>query len=130
MKQRVRALVVDDEPIICVTLRRELESRFDVDATTSGAEALTMLRSNDYALVLCDLFMRGLSGFELLDVLQREAPHLLSRIVLITGRICSAEELRRFADLGVQLLYKPFGSNELLMLALGYLARAEEKGVS
>jgi CheY-like chemotaxis protein len=127
MTQRFRALVVDDEPIICVTLRRELESRFDVDTTTSGAEALTLLGRNEYALILCDLFMRGLSGFELLDMLERDAPHVLPRVVLITGRTCTPDELRRFGALGVQVLYKPFGSTELLMLALGYLARAEGK---
>jgi CheY-like chemotaxis protein len=127
-----RVLIIDDEPIICSILRRELEVRpvpgqpvpagaCEVDTSTSGAEALTLLRGGDYALILCDLMMRGLSGFELIEILGRETPHLLTRLVIITGRTCSADDERRFGELGVRLLYKPFRTTELLALVLPYL---------
>ncbi len=120
----LRLLVVDDHRVVCSSIQRALRGRFAVDVATSGAEALALLRANEYALVLCDALMPGMSGFELIEVLARESPRALVRLVMMTSHNCTAAELRRLSELGVQVLHKPFGSTELLMLVSGYVARA------
>lgn len=125
---RPRVLVIDDQSVIVAIMKRELESRFDVDATTDGADALELIRRGDYALILCDLVMPRPSGYELIETLARESPQVLQRLVAMTGRPCSAAEAQRFAELGVQILHKPFGSTDLAMLAMGYMRRAPRTG--
>lgn len=124
-RDRVRVLVVDDDAIVCAAVRRALKEQFLVDATTSGTEALTLIRREGYALVLCDLTMPGLSGSELIDVLEREAPALLRRLVMLTGRACTEDEQDKFDALGVSVLYKPFDRAELLATVTGCLTRAK-----
>jgi CheY-like chemotaxis protein len=120
---RARVLVVDDQPIICSMLRRELQGRFVVDVAANGAEAVARIREGgDYALILCDLMMPEVTGFDVLDVIEREAPHLLSRVVVMTGRVCRGDELHRLMELSVNVLHKPFGSGDLLTIVLGYLS--------
>jgi CheY-like chemotaxis protein len=58
-----RLLVVDDHRVVCSSIRRALQVMYAVDVATSGTEALTLLRANEYALVLCDLMMPGYVGF-------------------------------------------------------------------
>ncbi len=60
-----RILVVDDESTIRLALSRYLRSRgFEVDVAESGQHALDSLGANQYALMLCDLRMPGLTGLE------------------------------------------------------------------
>jgi CheY-like chemotaxis protein len=69
---RARVLVVDDQPIICSMLRRELQGRFVVDVAANGAEAVARIREGgDYALILCDLMMPEVTG---VDVHRRTWP--------------------------------------------------------
>jgi DNA-binding response OmpR family regulator len=44
--------------------------------------------------------------------------------VVMTAHTCTAAEMRRLSELGVQVLHKPFGATELVMLVSGYVARS------
>jgi CheY-like chemotaxis protein len=117
--RKPHALVVDDQPIICSMLRRELRSHFVVEIATSGADALARIRAGQpLALILCDLIMSDVSGFDVLDAVARERPELLSRFVCMSGRACTAEQTSKLASLGVHVIYKPFSRDELLRIVL------------
>jgi CheY-like chemotaxis protein len=82
---RARILVVDDEALICSTIRRILTDH-DVVTLTDSREALARLREGErFDLVLCDLAMPGLSGMDLHRELARDAPDVARRIAFITG---------------------------------------------
>jgi CheY-like chemotaxis protein len=123
-----RVLIVDDQLVICAALRRALQARCEVDIATGGVEAISRLRSDeDYALVLCDLSMPDANGLDVLEVVERERPRLLGRVVVMTGKIYSGEEQRRLVELGVNVLHKPFGSTDLLSVVMGYIAGANAR---
>ena len=108
-----RALVVDDEAPIRGLLVKLLERRgFQVAAADTGEAALGMNGHEPLSLVLCDVRMPGLSGFDLYTRMTASAPQLASRFVFITGDHTSfaAEhpELRH-----VPLLAKPFTTADL-----------------
>jgi CheY-like chemotaxis protein len=61
-------LIVDDEPEICDVFKMALEIEgFQVMSTTSGTEAIELVRTKEFDVILLDIFMRDITGFEVLD---------------------------------------------------------------
>jgi CheY-like chemotaxis protein len=78
-----RILWVDDEIDLLKPHLLFLEQKgYRVDAVSNGDDALEMIRSTPYDLVLLDEQMPGLRGLEVLEILRREDPH--TRVVMIT----------------------------------------------
>lgn len=79
-----RVLVVDDERSICVTLRSHLESDGHCVATAGDVdEAVALLRSTEFDVVVSDLIMPGSSGIQLLE--QVKNIHSRTQVLLMTG---------------------------------------------
>lgn len=79
-----KILVIDDDPIILDLLVTWLTTTgFRPVATNNGAEGLTLLRSQPFDLVLTDLVMPGVSGFEVLSTVTNEIPEL--PVIIISG---------------------------------------------
>ncbi|MBI2873231.1 MAG: response regulator [Chloroflexi bacterium] len=71
MDARKRVLVVDDEPDILRVASTILGlAGYDVTTTTSGEEALLLAQSNKPDVMLLDLLMQPLTGFDVLDKLR------------------------------------------------------------
>ena len=122
MNQRVILLADDDELIVDV-LRHQLEREgFRVLTTGNGAEALTLARSEYPDLVLLDVMMPGMQGWEVCRELRREND---VPILMLTAR---GEEMDRV--LGLELgaddyIVKPFSFRELLARVRANLRRME-----
>jgi two-component system, NtrC family, response regulator HupR/HoxA len=81
--ERFRILIVDDEPSILSSLKRELEDDFDCDTALNAALARQAFAQNGYACLICDQRMPGESGSQLLSWVKSQFPDT-SRI-LLTG---------------------------------------------
>jgi CheY-like chemotaxis protein len=112
-RSRGRVLVVDDEDIVRVTTALALDCKgFDVVAVGSGAEALAYLARDTPALMLLDLNMDDMSGWEVLSYVQREPRLCAMRTVIVSGERVTVP--RR-----VGYLRKPFRIEALLeMIAM------------
>jgi chemosensory pili system protein ChpA (sensor histidine kinase/response regulator) len=110
-----RALVVDDSRAIREAMTSMLGSEgWIVDVAEDGARALQMARQLRYDLVVTDLEMPELGGFELIARLRRDDRLRATPIVVITSR-ASPENRRRARDLGVRaLVAKPITRRKLL----------------
>jgi DNA-binding LytR/AlgR family response regulator len=107
----IRALIVDDEPIARQVLREELEGFDDVTVAgeaSSGEEALAEIARLQPDLVLLDLQMPGLSGF---DVIHRLPPGALPVIVIVTAY--DQHAIRAFEAGALDYLLKPVGRERL-----------------
>ncbi len=112
-------LLVDDEPAIRMALERFLTRRgWTVTLCTSGVEASALLLADGAAsridAVLCDLKMPGMSGIALYQLLERERPEFLDRLVLATGDVASADVAAFLQDVRCPVLEKPFALSALL----------------
>ena len=68
MAQINTILVVDDEENILEVIKARLEyNNFKVDIATSGKDALSLFKKNDYSAVLTDLYMPEMDGFKLMS---------------------------------------------------------------
>ena len=75
--QRGKILIVDDEPDIREMLSRWLGSEgYECAAASNGEQAIGLLESQEFHLVVTDVMMPGMSGIELLEIIREKYPHL------------------------------------------------------
>jgi DNA-binding response OmpR family regulator len=119
-------LVVDDDHELRENIREILAGEgFDVDTAKNGSEALEIVNRRDFAVVLLDLVMPGLSGLDTLLLLRRQKPQV--RVVLMTAFSTienAVEAMRRGAD---DYLTKPFKTSDLLTTVNRVLEEAKFK---
>jgi DNA-binding response OmpR family regulator len=86
MRADKRILIVDDDDAIRALLMTVLRRRgFSVDVARNGAEALERLRTCRYAVLLLDLMMPLMSGYEVLAALEREADAQRPIVLVLTA---------------------------------------------
>jgi len=109
-----KALVLDDEHIVLDLLHDALGgSGFHVDRTTSGTEALRMLRGSDYDLIISDIKMPGVDGKDFYRGVKAIKPDLLGKIIFISGDSLNKETQAFLQKLGNYSLKKPFTIEQL-----------------
>src|SRR5712671_2621432 len=84
-------LVVDDEPLICETVRMILQlDGHVVDSASSGAQALTLFQPGKFDVVITDFFMPSMTGDKLAAAIKIQSPG--QRVMMLTAY---PEKLRR-----------------------------------
>ncbi len=109
-------LVVDDEPANIQLLRRILEPRGfeNVEATTEPAQALDLIVEQDPDLVLLDLLMPGMDGFEVLEAVGERIPEDVYLPILVLTSDHSHDAKRRALSGGAKdFLTKPLSPSEV-----------------
>ncbi len=110
MEIRKRILVVDDEPGIGKILRIKLGlSGYDVITTTSGTEAIELVRTQEPDIMLLDMLMPDVTG---MDVLDRVRKFSKVPIIMFTGRPDIAEFARKLG--ANDYIGKPFNPDTLV----------------
>lgn len=101
-----RLLVVDDEESLRITTAAILENEgYIVDTASSGDEAISLLESTDYDLVLTDLHMEGGDGLSVLSQIRRQAPLTIS--VVLTGFASVESAIAALQEGAYDYLVKP-----------------------
>lgn len=119
-------LVVDDERALREFVRRNLEVRgFKVETASNGLQALALMETRAFDLVILDLMMPHMDG---LEATRRIRQGSLVPIVILTALGEEADKVAAF-DLGADdYLTKPFGVEELLARVKAVLRRATWTG--
>lgn len=115
MKEYVKILVVDDEPMMRNLLLKILESEgYKITLAASALEALDRLNENRFDLMLSDIKMPGMNGFELLEEVKKKWTDMA--VIVMTGygdAYTIKEALLKGAD---EYLSKPFKSHEVSLI--------------
>jgi CheY-like chemotaxis protein len=126
MKDRCDVLVVDDEPVVSDAIRLVGHAGFEVTAVPDAETALAHPALAGCRLVICDLMLPGLSGFDALQTMRLRRPEL--PIVMTTGYATPEQEERVLAAGASAFLPKPFDDSELLTLVRHALSQASAAG--
>jgi len=119
-----RILVVDDEIDICNILLFNLEKEgYAVDIALSGEEALAKL-SDQHRLIILDVMMSGISGFQMAEMLRKEGNNL--PIIFLTAKNRESDLLTGFSRGGDDYISKPFSVKELLARVKALLRRTAQ----
>lgn len=118
-------LVVDDEPTIVTVVRERLErDGFSVRAAASGEEALAIMEDNPAELIVLDLMLPGIDGFEVLRRLRAQGGTV--PVVVLTARDEDVDKIVGL-ELGADdYLVKPFNPRELTARIRAVLRRQHE----
>ena len=104
-------LVIEDNPDTRHLVGRILNSRFTIDSADDGEAGLALWRKNEYALVLLDIMLPGMSGNEVLDCIMKEKPSQSVVIMTANHTMELAEDLmlKGAAD----FVTKPFRAEQI-----------------
>ena len=109
----MRLLVVEDEPKVASFIKKGLEAEnYAVDVAPDGEEGLHLGASEDYDLILLDILLPKLNGYEVLKGLRDRG--LRTPVIMLTARSALDDRVKGL-DLGADdYLVKPFAFEELL----------------
>ncbi len=115
MEHKERILIVEDSPTQALVLRHLLEERgYLVDAAASGKEALEILRRHKPTLIISDIVMPEMDGFELTGAIKKDKGLSEIPVILLTA-LSDPEDVIRGLEAQVDFyLTKPYDDDFLL----------------
>ena len=122
MPKWCRVLIVDDEPQFIDLMKTRLEANdYEVLTAYDGQEALDKVRQEKPDLIILDVGLPKIDGFEVIKALQTEEHFKNIPIIMLTGHT-GANEIKTGMELGaVSYVQKPFKAETLLALIHGLM---------
>ncbi|MBI4472550.1 MAG: response regulator transcription factor [Acidobacteria bacterium] len=121
-----RILIVEDEPDIVLSLQEDLRRQgYETEAATDGEKALRRGREGHWDLILLDVMLPKMDGFDVCRELRRAG--VVAPIILLTARSQEAEKELGLDSGADDYVTKPFGMRELRARVRAHLRRAAAK---
>jgi len=110
-----RVLIVDDEPNILLSLEFLMQQAgLEVDTADTGESALTKIAANPPDLLLLDISLPGISGFDLLERVREQPATRTLPVVMLTAHGREVEKEKGMALGADDYITKPFSTQELV----------------
>lgn len=123
-----RILVVDDEPDIVALCAFHLrKAGYDVSTAATGAASLDRAREDRPSLIVLDLMLPDLGGFDVLRILRADEATRDTAVLLLTARKEEGDRIRGLTLGADDYLTKPFSPEELV-LRVGAILRRTSRG--
>jgi len=112
---KTRILVVDDDPDLreYVSFILSNSGGYEVIATGDGVDAIVTLSTEEFSLIISDVDMPNLNGFQLLEVIKNKG--IDTPVVFLTGRDAQEDEIKGYELGAVDYIRKPIHKKTLLM---------------
>jgi DNA-binding NtrC family response regulator len=102
----INVLCIDDEEELVSTWVERLSMRgIEAEGVTNGHEAMERVKEKKFDVIILDIKMPGISGFEIMKAIKAEEPDL--PVILITGHQCYDEENEGILAGSFECLVKP-----------------------
>jgi two-component system, OmpR family, response regulator MprA len=123
--QTAHVLVVDDDPRMLSMMRRVLEADgYHVVTATEGEAALEIVRRGQVNLIILDVMMPGLGGFEVCRTVRRES---VVPILMLTARDEAVDKVNGLDCGADDYVVKPFDTDELMARVRALLRRMQPR---
>lgn len=127
MSTAPRILLVEDELDLADGIRENLQAEgYEVEVAGDGPSGLLRSRDRDLDLILLDVMLPGMDGFEVCSTLRREGYQV--PVLFLTARSEPEDRIRGLEEGGDDYLTKPFHLQELLLRVSAILRRARWYG--
>ncbi len=114
-------LIIDDDKELCVLIKRSvLSENIEADYCNTGKEGLKKLKEKEYQLVILDVMMPGMDGFETLEKIRAESS---LPILMFTSKNDSVSKVRGLRAGADDYLTKPFDMDELIARIVSLIRR-------
>ena len=119
-------LIVDDEPSIVMSLEFLMrKNRYDVSIARNGSEALEAIAQTAFDVVLLDIMMPDVDGYEVCRQLRLRPDRAATKVVFLSAKSSEADIAKGYAVGADLYVPKPFGTKQL-MEQIRNLMRNEE----
>lgn len=114
-------LVIDDDKELCALIKQSvLKEQIDSDCCYTGADGLALLEKNNYQLILLDVMMPGMDGFQTLGKIRAKSS---IPILMLTSKNDSMSKVQGLRDGADDYLTKPFDMEELIARIISLIRR-------
>ena len=96
LENKAQIFIVDDSPININFLGSALEEDYDIRASTSGKDALLFLEDNVPDLILLDVMMPNMDGYQLIKKIKNNNKYINIPVIFVTSLDDSSSELKGF----------------------------------
>lgn len=121
-----RILAVDDEPNIVRLIQVNLERHgYQVETANNGAQALAKIKANRPDLLVSDVMMPEMDGFELLANVRRDPALMDLPVIMLTAKAQDKDVLEGYKTGADMYLTKPFNPQELLAFVKRILSSSD-----
>ena len=108
MLKKAKILIVDDDPLNRLVLEKTLANDHDIFLAESGEKALALIKSTEVDLIILDIVMPGLSGYEvLIQLKENPATHTIP-VIFISANTSHDDEAKGFELGAMDYIAKPF----------------------
>ena len=126
-----RILIVEDEPDILALVTFHLaKAGYRVSTATNGSDGLRAAREDRPTLIVLDLMLPGLSGFDLIERLRADSATRDIAVLMLTARREEADRIRGLSLGADDYLTKPFSPQELVLRVAAILRRTTAAAAS
>ncbi|AWW27276.1 response regulator transcription factor [Acetobacterium carbinolicum] len=116
-----RILIIDDDKELCALIKQSVAAEnIDADCGSSGVDGLIMLEKNDYQLILLDVMMPGMDGFQTMEKIRQQSS---IPILMLTSKNDSISKVRGLRSGADDYLTKPFDMDELIARVVSLIRR-------
>ncbi|MHB2016143.1 MAG: response regulator [Candidatus Xenobia bacterium] len=128
-RKEVKILVVDDEPNIVQAVTTLLHTRgYETITATDGLQAVVRARESHPDLIILDIYMPEMDGFEVVRRLRSREDTCQIPIIILTASEVALDEVRALSMGVAQYMSKPFSEKELARAVKGALQQMRGKG--
>lgn len=128
MKVKQKLLIVDDDPLNLAIVSEIFDETHSIVKTISGEKAIEALPQIQPDLILLDIMLPGIDGYEVTRKIRADRQYQFTKIMLISAKVSLAERLEGYRSGADDYIVKPFDHDELQarVAVLLRLKRAEE----
>ena len=113
MFDKLKILIVDDEPRMCQSLKELLASQnYELHIGNSAREAIEFLNNNSFDLILLDLCLPDMNGYQVMDHISRQ--RLGALVIILTGNASEESAIEALRRGAYDYLKKPFEPEKML----------------
>ena len=121
MQIQGKILTVDDDPNNLTILKELLDDNYDLKAATTGEQALEIVQDFQPDIILVDIMMPGMNGYEVCRRLREHCTLKYTKIIMVSARAMVTERLEGYKAGADDYITKPFDGDEFLAKVRVYL---------
>jgi len=121
MQVRGKILAVDDDPNNITILKELLDDNYDLKGATTGEQALEIAQDFQPDIILVDIMMPGMDGYELCRRLREHCMFKHTKIIMVSARAMVTDRLEGYKAGADDYITKPFEGDEFLAKVRVYL---------
>jgi len=126
-KNNLSLLIVEDNEDIKIYLKQLLQDRYHIFTASNGKEAIKIAQNKNLDIIISDISMPKMDGFELCKHIKQNAKTSHIPVVIVSARTMIDAKIKAYRLGADAYLYKPFNEQELLLIIKNLLLKQQQQ---